>query len=113
MRGAARHSCRDGDQHLMRKHMSTKNDFGWMFITGLGIGLTTIGFVRLIRNRLTLHEAMVLLQQEDNAGTPAHTRSLNRLADRLGMDDAIELRERWHAARNGKSARAQSAAAGK
>jgi hypothetical protein len=86
----------------MRKHMSTKNDFGWMFITGLGIGLTTIGFIRLIRNRLTLHEAMVFLQQEDNAGTPAYTKSLNRLADRLGMEDAAELRERWHSAKNSK-----------
>ncbi len=84
----------------MGKHIiATKNDLGWMFLTGLGIGLTTIGFIRLIRNRLTLHEAMVLLQQEDNAGMPAYTRSLNRLADKLGMEDAAELRERWHKTR--------------
>lgn len=98
----------------MRKHLSTKSDVGWMFLTGLGIGLTTVGFVRLIRNRLTLHEAMVLLQQEDNAGTRAYTKSLNRLADRLGMDDAEELRERWknHKTRN-QAPRAQSATAGR
>jgi len=89
--------------------MSTKTDFGWMFITGLGIGLTMIGFVRLIRNRMTLHEAMVLLQQEDNVGTPAYTKSLNRLADRLGMEDAEELRDRWRSARR-IAARARAAA---
>ncbi len=84
----------------MRKHfIATKYDVGWMFLTGLGIGLTTIGFIRLLRNRLTLHEAMVLLQQEDNAGMPAYTKSLNRLADKLGMEDASELRERWHKTR--------------
>lgn len=98
----------------MRKHLSTKSDVAWMFLTGLGIGLTTVGFVRLIRNRLTLHEAMVLLQQEDNAGTRAYTKSLNRLADRLGMDNAEELRERWksHKTRH-QAPRAHSAAAGK
>jgi hypothetical protein len=100
----------------MRKHLSTKSDVGWLFLTGLGIGLTTVGFVRLIRNRLTLHEAMVLLQQEDNAGTRAYTRSLNRLADRLGMDDAEELRERWknHKTRHqGVNVRAHAATAGR
>jgi len=98
----------------MRKHLSTKTDFAWMFLTGLGIGLTTVGFVRLLRNRLTLHEAMVLLQQEDNAGTPTYTKSLNRLADRLGMDDAEELRQRWHSHKmRHHPLRAHSAKAGK
>lgn len=80
----------------MRKPITTKSDFGWMFLTGLGLGLTTIGFIRLIRNRLTLHEAMVLLQQEENAGMPTYTKSLNKLADKLGMEDANDLRDRWH-----------------
>jgi hypothetical protein len=84
----------------MRKHIiATKNDVAWMFFTGLGLGLATVGFIRLFRNRLTLREAMVLLQQEDNAGVPAYTKSLNRLADKLGMEDAAELRERWHRTR--------------
>lgn len=82
--------------------MSTRKDYGWMFLTGLGLSLATFGFIRLFRNRLTVHEAMVLLQQEDNSGTRAYTRSLNRLAERMGMDDADELRNRWHAAKNRK-----------
>ena len=94
--------------------MSTRKDYGWMFLTGLGLSLTTFGFIRLFRNRLTVHEAMVLLQQEDNTGSKAYTRSLNRLAERMGMDDADELRGRWQAAKTRKSLfRARSAAAGK
>jgi hypothetical protein len=85
-----------------RTHMSTRKDYGWMFLTGFGLSLATVGFVRLFRNRLTVHEAMVLLRQEDNSGTPAYTRSLNRLAERMGMEDADALRERWHDAKNRK-----------
>lgn len=88
-----------GTGNIMHKPITTKRDLGWIFLTGLGIGLTTVGFIRLIKNRLTLHEAMVLLQQEDNVGSPAYTKTLNRLADRLGMDDANELRKRWHKTR--------------
>lgn len=96
----------------MNKPITTKSDFAWMFLTGLGIGLTTIGFIRLIRNRITLHEAMVLLQQEENTGMPAYTKSLNKLADKLGLEDANELRERWHRTRK-PLARAHAACAGK
>ncbi len=90
-----------GDDDMeTRTHMSTRKDYAWMFLTGFGLSLATLGFIRLIRNRLTVHEAMVLLQQEDNSGTQAYTRSLNRLAERMGMDDADELRGRWHSAKN-------------
>jgi len=93
--------------------MSTRKDYGWMFLTGFGLSLATFGFIRLFRNRLTVHEAMVLLQQEDNSGTRAYTRSLNRLAERMGMDDADELRGRWQAAKHRKPMfRARSASAG-
>lgn len=85
-----------------RTHMSTRKDYGWMFLTGVGLSLATFGFIRLIRNRLTVHEAMVLLQQEDNSGTRAYTRSLNRLAERMGMEDAEELRDRWRSAKSRK-----------
>lgn len=85
-----------------RTHMSTRKDYAWMFLTGFGLSLATLGFIRLLRNRLTVHEAMVLLQQEDNTGSHAYTRSLNRLAERMGMEDAEELRERWKAAKNRK-----------
>lgn len=85
-----------------RTHMSTRRDYAWMFLTGLGISLTTLGFIRLIRNRLTVHEAMVLLRQEDNTGSRTYTRSLNRLAEQMGMEDADELRQRWSAAKNRK-----------
>jgi hypothetical protein len=91
-----------GDDMESRTHMSTRKDYGWMFLTGLGLSLATVGFVRLINNRLTVHEAMVLLQQEDNTGTRAYTRSLNRLAERMGMEDADALRDRWHNAKNRK-----------
>jgi hypothetical protein len=82
--------------------MSTRKDYAWMFLTGFGLSLATFGFIRLFSNRLTVHEAMVLLQQEDNVGTRAYTRSLNRLAERMGMEDADALRDRWHDAKNRK-----------
>ncbi len=82
-----------------RTHMSTRKDYAWMFLTGVGLSLTIFGFARLFRNRLTVHEAMVLLQQEDNSGSPTYTRSLNRLAERMGMEDADELRGRWRDAK--------------
>ncbi len=96
------HKSYSGDDMETRTHMSTRKDYAWMFLTGFGLSLATLGFIRLIRNRLTVHEAMVLLQQEDNSGTRAYTRSLNRLAERMGMEDADELRERWHHAKNRK-----------
>jgi hypothetical protein len=82
--------------------MSTRQDYGWMFLTGLGLSLATFGFIRLFRNRLTVHEAMVFLQQEDNTGSKVYTRSLNRLAQRMGMEDADQLRGRWQAAKTRK-----------